>query len=74
MMSKQYELMDETLSLIKSLDTVENAAQKTDIAKKIGDNIQRLTERDIDNYRIIDEWITTNVLDYQLKLKIKVNF
>ena len=71
MMSKQYELMDETLSLIKSLDTVENAAQKTDIAKKIGDNIQRLTERDIDNYRIIDEWITTNVLDYQLKLKIK---
>ena len=71
MMTKQYQLMDETLSLIKSLDTVENAAQKTDIAKKIGDNIQLLTERDIDNYLIIDEWVTTNVLDYQLKSKIK---
>jgi hypothetical protein len=71
MMTKQYQLMDETLSLIKSLDTVENAAQKTDIAKKIGDNIQLLTERDMDNYLIIDEWVTTNVLDYQLKSKIK---
>jgi hypothetical protein len=71
MMTSQYELMDETLSLIKSFDTVQNAAQKYDIAKKIGDNIQLLTNKDKANYQIIDEWIDSNVLDYKLKSKLK---
>jgi uncharacterized protein YqeY len=71
MMTKQFKLMDETLSLIKSLDTYTNAAQRTDILKKIGDNIKFLTQRDIDNFTIIDEWINTNVLDYSIKNKIR---
>lgn len=71
MMTKQFELMDETLSLIKSLATEPNAARKTDIAKRIGDNVALLTQRDTDNYKIINEWINTNVLDYKLNVKIK---
>jgi hypothetical protein len=71
MMTKQYKLMDETLSLIKSLDTVTNAAQRTDILKKIGDNVKFLTQKDVDNFGIIDEWINTNVLDYGIKNKVK---
>lgn len=71
MMTKQFELMDETLSLIKSLANESNAAYKTDILRKIGDNVKLLTQRDTDNYKIINEWIDTNVLDYKLKGKIK---
>ena len=71
MMTKQTELMDETLSLIKSYDTVTNAAQKVDIAKRIGDNVQTLTQKDKVNYQIINEWIDTNVIDYKVKSKIK---
>jgi hypothetical protein len=71
MMTKQTELMDETLSLIKSYDTVTNAAQKVDIAKRIGDNVQTLTQKDKVNYEIINEWIDTNVIDYKVKSKIK---
>lgn len=71
MMTKQFELMDETLSLIKSLANESNAAYKTDILRKIGDNVKLLTQRDKDNYKIINEWIDTNVLDYKLKGKIK---
>ena len=71
MMTKQTELMDETLSLIKTYDTITNAAQKVDIAKRIGDNIQTLTQKDKGNYKIIDEWIDTNVIDYKVKSKLK---
>ena len=71
MMTKQYELMDETLSLIKTLDETTNAAQKVDIATRIGENVKTLTQRDIENYKIIEEWIDTNVLDYKLKNKLK---
>jgi hypothetical protein len=71
MMTKQTELMDETLSLIKTYDTITNAAQKVDIAKRIGDNIQTLTQKDKGNYKIIDEWIDTNVIDYKVKTKLK---
>jgi len=71
MMTKQYKLMDETLSLIKTLDETTNAAQKVDIAKRIGDNVKYLTQRDVENYKIIEEWIETNVLDYKLKNKLK---
>jgi hypothetical protein len=71
MFTKQVELMDETLSLMKTLDETENAAQKTDILKRIGDNIRNLTKSDVDNYKIIDEWIDTNVPDYKLKRKLE---
>lgn len=71
MMTKQTELMDETLSLIKSYETVTNAAQRTDIAKRIGNNVKILTQRDKTNYEIINEWIDTNVIDYKVKGKTK---
>lgn len=71
MMTKQYKLMDETLALIKSLEDVDNPAYRTDIKKRIGDNLQLLTQRDTDNYLIINEWINSNVLDYKVKNSIK---
>ena len=71
MLTKQYKLMDETLSLIKTLDETTNAAEKVDIAKRIGDNVKYLTQKDVENYKIIDEWIETNVLDWKLKSKLK---
>ncbi len=71
MMTKQTELMDETLSLIKSYNTLTNPAQKSDIAKRIGVNVETLTQKDKVNYEIINEWIDTNVLDYKAKIKIK---
>lgn len=71
MITKQVALMDETLSLMKTLDETTNAAQKTDILRRIGDNIENLTKSDKDNYKIIDEWIDTNVPDYKLKSKLR---
>ncbi len=71
MMKSQYKLMDETLSLIKTYDTVTNAAQKTDIGKKIGDNLRMLTNKEKENYEVINKWIDINVLDYKLKETLK---
>jgi hypothetical protein len=61
MMTKQSELMDETLSLIKSYATITNSAQQVDILTRIGDNIQTLTKNDKENYRIIKQWIDKQV-------------
>lgn len=71
MMTNQYKLMDETLALIKSLEDVGNSESRTYIKKRIGDNLNLLTQRDTDNYLIINEWIDSNVLDYKLKNSIK---
>jgi hypothetical protein len=72
MMKNQVELMDETLSLIKTFgEPTTTPAIKTDILRRIGDNLQTLTQRELVNKNIIDEWIETNVLDYKLKSKIK---
>ena len=72
MMTEQFELMDETLSLIKTSSSTDNAAKKGDLLKRIGENIKTLTQRDTDNFKIIDEWIEMNVsTDYKLKTKIK---
>lgn len=72
MMKNQVELMDETLSLIKTFgEPTTTPAVKTDILRRIGDNLQTLTQRELVNKQIIDEWIETNVLDYKLKSKIK---
>jgi hypothetical protein len=70
MFKSQYKLMDETLSLIKSYN-IASATQKTDIGKKIGDNLKLLTNKEADNFTDINNWIETNVLDYKLKSKIK---
>jgi hypothetical protein len=71
MISKQYELMDETLSLIKTLTIETNPAKKVDIQKRISENLKTLTQRDSDNFLIIDEWIDTNIGNYKIKSKIK---
>ena len=61
MMTKQTELMDETLSLIKSYATPGNSFQKSDILRRIGDNVITLTQRDKENYKLINQWIIDNV-------------
>jgi hypothetical protein len=71
MISSSVTLMDETLSLIKELSETTNAAIKSDLGRRIGDNIKTLTQKESVNKQIIDEWIDTNVLDYKLKYKIK---
>jgi hypothetical protein len=71
MMSSSTTLMDETLSLIKEFSETTNAATKSDLGRRIGDNLNTLTQKELVNKKIIDEWIDTNVLDYKLKSKIK---
>lgn len=71
MMSSSVTLMDETLSLIKEFSETTNAATKADLGRRIGDNLNTLTQKELVNKKIIDEWIDTNVLDYKLKGKIK---
>lgn len=71
MISSSVTLMDETLSLIKEFSETTNAATKTDLGRRIGDNLKTLTQKELVNKKIIDEWIDTNVLDYKLKDKIK---
>jgi hypothetical protein len=71
MMTKQFKLMDETLSLIKTASIEENSAKKLDILKRIGENMKTLTQRDLDNFAIIDEWIDMNIDNYKFKVKIK---
>ena len=71
MMVSSTTLMDETLSLIKTLSETNNAATKIDIGRRIGDNLTTLTQKEMVNKQIIDEWIDTNVLDYKIKTKIK---
>jgi hypothetical protein len=61
MMTEQTKLMDETLSLIKSYAIPGNSFQKSDILRRIGDNVITLTQRDKENYRLINQWIIDNV-------------
>jgi hypothetical protein len=71
MMSSSVTLMDETLSLIKEFSETTNAATKADLGRRIGDNLNTLTQKELVNKKIIDEWIDTNVLDYKIKGKIQ---
>lgn len=71
MMSSSVTLMDETLSLIKEFSETKNAATKADLGRRIGDNLNTLTQKELVNKKIIDEWIDTNVLDYKIKAKIQ---
>ena len=71
MMSSETLLMDETLSLIKTLYESKNAANIVDISRRIGDNIKTLTQKSSVNKQIIDKWIDINVLDSTIKNTIK---
>lgn len=71
MMSSSVTLMDETLSLIKEFSETTNSATKVDLGRRIGDNLNTLTQKELVNKQIIDEWIDTNVFDYKIKNKIK---
>jgi hypothetical protein len=71
MMSSETLLMDETLSLIKTLYESKNAANIVDISRRIGDNIKTLTQKSSDNKQIIDKWIDINVLNSTIKKTIQ---
>jgi len=71
MMKAESELMDETLSLIKTFKETQNDATKTDIIKRISDNTKKLTQLDTSNKEIIGQWIDSNVLDRNIRNKIK---
>lgn len=71
MISGETLLMDETLSLIKTLYETKNAANIVDISRRIGDNIKTLTQKSSVNKEIIDTWIDINVLDSNIKKTIK---
>lgn len=66
MISSETLLMDETLSLIKTLYETKNAANIVDISRRIGDNIKTLTQKSSVNKGIIDNWININVLDSKI--------
>jgi hypothetical protein len=70
MMKKQSELMDETLSLIKTLNSA-GASHVGDIEKRIGENLTTIAQKDETNFTIIDDWIDKNVLEYKVKQNLK---
>jgi hypothetical protein len=64
-------LLDETLSMIKTLDNLPNSSDRVYILEGIGENVKKLTQMQSDNKKIIDEWLNVNVLDYKLREAIK---
>jgi hypothetical protein len=71
MIISEAELLDDTLSKIKALDSETNAANRVYLLQNIGENIKKLTQTTSDNKKIIDEWLNVNVLDYKLREAIR---
>jgi hypothetical protein len=61
MIKRQYVLMDETISLIKTLSSNTNAISRVDVETQISNNIKRLTQMDAKNFKRINEWIGVNI-------------
>jgi hypothetical protein len=72
MMTNQIKLMDETLTLIKTYNNITNPADKTRLLLRIGDNFKTLTQRESENYNILNEWITSNIPASSKTLKTKL--
>jgi hypothetical protein len=73
MMKKQYELMDETMSLIKTLNSSNvNSFSKVDIETQISNNIKKLTQMDAKNFSRINEWIGANIPKDARTLRLKI--
>jgi hypothetical protein len=71
MIISEVNLLDDTLSKIKTLDSERNPASRVPLLQNIGENIKKLTQTQSDNKKMIDEWLNINVLDYKLKEAIR---